>query len=525
MYVFLTGPPGVGKSVVAPKLARKLGARMVDLDRAIERQARKPVTRVFAEDGEARFRQLEREALRALPDAAAWTVVATGGGAAVDAVNRAAMRERGLIVGLGGRLSTLRRRIADGARPLLAGEAGSRLAEIVERRRFAYADADLRIPTDERTPDEVASLVAEAIVQERGTWTFVGGAERYPVRLRLGALEELGWIATTVGITGRVALLVDRGLGRRHLTAAVAALRESGSSPVVITVAPGEAAKSFRSLEGVWRALARARVGRDDAVLGLGGGSVTDLAGFAAATYARGIRWVAVPTTLLGMVDAAIGGKTAIDLPEGKNLAGAFHDPAAVVMDIRLLESLLPRERRSGLAEVVKTGVVAERALFDQVDRSADALRDGDTQALFTAVAACVRVKGGIVSADPRETGIRLSLNFGHTFGHALEAATRYRRYAHGEAVALGMVFASALAEKLDLSGPDLRLQLEGLLERIGLPTRCRVPSAVWEIVERDKKRHGGRTRWILPRRIGRVSVVEDVPPRALRSAARILER
>ncbi len=522
MYVFLTGAPGAGKSAVAPRLADLFGARWMDLDERVARRAGKPIARVFAEDGEARFRGLEREALSALPSSFAWTVVATGGGVVVDPRNRERMRALGVLVNLNADLPTLASRTKDGERPLLRGDRRARLASLLRERREAYADADVRVRTDSRPPDEVARAVAAGVVFGRGVDVRVGDA--YAVHVHAGGLDEVGALARRLIGARRVVVVTDALIARRNASRVLRSLGAAGIGARVVTVPRGERAKTAGVLARLWRELARAELGRDDALIGLGGGSVTDLAGFAAGTYARGVAWLVVPTTLLGMVDAAIGGKTAVDLPEGKNLAGAFHDPRAVLADTSLLATLSAREVRSGLAEVVKCAVLAEVELVAQLERLAPRLRGGDEGALFGAVVSGARVKAEIVARDPRESGERMSLNLGHTLGHALEAATGYRRYTHGEAVALGMVFACALAEAVDLARPGLRERVETLLDALGLPVRAQAPERAWALLARDKKRRAGRIRWVLPRRLGTVSVVEGVPDRALREAARVLQ-
>src|SRR3990170_18403 len=237
----------------------------------------------------------------------------------------------------------------------------------------------------------------------------------------------------------------------------------------------------------------------------------------------RGIAIAHVPTTLLAMVDSSIGGKAAIDLPEGKNLVGAFHAPAAVFADPTVLATLPARQVRSGLAEVIKTAYLADRESVAQVSRSLERVLGRDLAPAALLVSMSAEVKAAVVSADERETGLRELLNFGHTFGHAFEAAGAYR-VTHGEAVAVGMVFACALAEELGLAPPTLREGLEGLLGRASLPLRARIPRKTWALLERDKKVRAGKVRWILPRRIGRFSEVTDVDARALRRAARALE-
>jgi 3-dehydroquinate synthase len=289
-------------------------------------------------------------------------------------------------------------------------------------------------------------------------------------------------------------------------------------------VPAGERGKQIGVAARLWASLASSQVGRDGGIVALGGGSVGDVAGFVAATYLRGVRLAQVPTTLLGMADASIGGKTAIDIAAGKNLVGAFHSPDAVFADLAVLATLPARQMSSGLAEVTKCAFLADRESVAQLARSLENVRAGDLGAILAAVTIAAEVKGGIVSQDSRESGLRELLNFGHTMGHAYEAASGYRA-THGEAVAIGMVYATALAEKLELTATTVRPELEDLLHRADLPTRTRLPKAVWSYVLRDKKARAGKLRWILPRRIGRFSEVTDVGESALRAAARIVER
>ena len=523
MYVFLTGAPGSGKTSVAPHLAKLLGARAVELDALVEQRAQRTVAQIFERDGERAFRALERDALASLPEGFTWTVVSTGGGVVLDAANRERMRALGVVVGLEADLETLADRTAEGGRPLLAGgDRRARLAGLLEERREAYADADVHVRTDGTEPPTIARAIAAALVSGRGVEVPVGDA--YRVHVHAGALDELGVLARGVNLSPRVIVVTDRVLATtlgRRVTKSLAA---AGIDSAIVRVPIGEKAKTARSLETLWRAFARAGLGRDDAIVALGGGSVGDLAGFAASTFARGVHWVAVPTTLLAMVDASIGGKTAVDLPEGKNLAGSFHDPALVVTDPALLATLPARQVRSGLAEIVKSAIVADADLVALLERIAPPLAARDEAAVFAATVATARVKASIVERDPRERGDRAALNFGHTFGHALEGAGGFRRYTHGEAVALGMVFASALAEELALARPGLRARVETLLAALDLPVRTRIPARAWTYLQRDKKRREGKLRWVLPRRLGSVSLVEDVPDGALHKAAALLE-
>jgi 3-dehydroquinate synthase len=336
-------------------------------------------------------------------------------------------------------------------------------------------------------------------------------------------LEHVGTHLRDIGWRGQVAIVADPLTARRYAPAVQRSCAVAEIATTVVRVPRGEGAKTVRALEALWDALGAAGVKRDGGVIALGGGTVGDVAGFAAATYLRGVRVAHVPTTLLAMVDSSIGGKTGIDLARGKNLAGAFHQPDAVFADPSVLESLPRRERASGFAEIVKSAFLSDRDSVTQVERSAAAVVAGDLGPILGCIALAAGVKAGIVGADEREAGLRELLNFGHTLGHAYEAASRYR-VTHGEAVSVGMVFAAALADVLDLAPTTLRERLEALLAAAGLPTRARLPARTWTLLAEDKKVRSGKVRWILPRTIGRFSEVVDVAPRSLRAAAAIVE-
>src|SRR4029079_8686470 len=279
-----------------------------------------------------------------------------------------------------------------------------------------------------------------------------------------------------------VAVVSEPAAAARYEERLMRSLTHAGFEPVAHRLPTGEGAKSIRAVAKLWGELAESGLGRDSGIVALGGGAVGDAAGFAAATYLRGVRVAQVPTTLLGMVDAAIGGKTAIDIPEGKNLVGAFHPPDAVFADAGVLATLPQRQLSSGLAEVVKSAFLADRDAVAHVERSLDAVLRGDIGPQLTTVALGAEVKAGIVTLDPRETGLRELLNFGHTLGHAYEAASSYR-VTHGEAVAIGLVFAAALADVLDLAPTALRERLETLLRTAGLPVRAKLPARTWSLL------------------------------------------
>jgi shikimate kinase/3-dehydroquinate synthase len=529
VYLFLVGPPGVGKSTVAPLLAKQLAADVLAMDDAIEQRTGQSNKDTIEKAGIERFRGLESVILAELPQTPAWTVVDTGGGTPIREANRRRMRELGLIVGLRGSVE----RITSGIAATMAKRPEQSLAP-ADRARHAltdpervagYADVDVSFDVEQSTPGRIAISIATWLHMVRGVRVDVGSGRPYPVLIRSNAADHIGPYVRALGWKGRIAVINERTV-MRHGTRVLRSLERSGYEARAIRVPAGEAAKSLDAVGALWRDLAEAGIGRDGGIVAVGGGALGDAAGFAAATYVRGVPFVQVPTTLLAMVDASIGGKTAIDIDAGKNLVGAFHQPDAVFADIGVLATLPRRQRASGLAEIVKTAVLVDGASVAHVDRAIPGLMNrvtGVAGVTLTSVTLAAEVKASVVTADPLERGVRVLLNFGHTMGHALEAGGRYRLL-HGEAVALGMVYATVLSEVLGLAEDDLRFTLERILTSAGLPTRVRIPARAWALLGRDKKAQGGKVRWILPRRVGKFAFVNDVPDRALRQAARILE-
>ena len=527
MYLFLVGPPGVGKSTLAPVLAEMLAAGVVEIDREVERRTRKSNKRTIDEDGMPRFRELETKVLDGLRPTPAWIVVDTGGGTPLRPANRARMRELGLIVGLRASVARITKGIAATlekrpTRPESAAERAKHALNDPER-KAAYTDVDVTFDVEHASADAAATAIVNWLASGRGLRVDIGKEKPYPMVIRAGAVDALGAHLVERGWSGRIALVSERNAAWHLAERAKRGLEASGLDVSLSRAPSGEAAKSLKAIEALWRSFAKARVARDGGVVALGGGALTDAAGFAAATYLRGVRVAHVPTTLLGMVDAAIGGKTAIDIEAGKNLVGAFHQPDAVLADVTALATLPRRQRSSGLAEVIKTAFLVDDASVAHVDRAIPGILRAEVGPCLTSVTLAAEVKASVVTADPNEQGLRTLLNFGHTLGHAYEAASGYR-VTHGEAVAIGLVFACALSEALGLAEIPLRQRMEALLAKAGLPIRARIPAKAWMLVGRDKKVRAGKVRWILPRRIGRFSEVTDVPERALGRATRIVE-
>jgi len=347
------------------------------------------------------------------------------------------------------------------------------------------------------------------------------GSQSYSIVVEAGALASVGERLRAVVSGRRAALLTDAGIRRLHGAPVVASLEAAGFSVTVIEVPEGETAKTLAVAEQCWDRLLTAGLDRSSTVLGLGGGAVGDLAGFVAATYMRGLNFVTLPTTILAQVDASVGGKTAIDHPKAKNLIGAFHQPRLVVVDPAVVRTLPEREFRSGLAEIVKHGIVLERAYFDEVERDAGRLLGRELAVLERIIAGSCRLKAAVIERDPEEkSDLRFALNYGHTIGHALEAASGFTRWTHGEAVALGIVAEARLARRLKLADDATVEPQERLLAALGLPVRTGAVDVdgVLGAMTHDKKARDGRVPFVLSPRLGEFRVVRDVPPGDVRA-------
>jgi 3-dehydroquinate synthase len=340
-----------------------------------------------------------------------------------------------------------------------------------------------------------------------------------PIDIGSGNSDSLGERLRRVSSSSRGLIVADARAWRCHGGRLQAGLGRAGRGLAVVTVLPGERSKSLGQLERLYGALLRHEVGRDGLVVAVGGGVVGDLAGLAAAGWHRGIDLVMVPTTLLAQVDSAVGGKTAVNFGGVKNVIGAFHQPRFVLSDVGLLSTLADRDYRAGLAEVVKYGMIADAAFFARLERGVDRLLARDPALLVPVVTRCSRIKAAIVGRDEREAGERITLNFGHTLGHALEAAAR-GRLRHGEAVALGMRGAARLAEGLGWMTRSDRNRLESLLDRLGLPAAVRLaqPGVVIAKLKYDKKVRNRQPRFVLTRGVGSASVAPPINASRIRA-------
>jgi 3-dehydroquinate synthase len=507
--IFLGGFMAAGKTAVGKEIARLSGRPFLDVDELIEKREAMSVAQIFERRGELFFRRMEAETVREACSLEN-TVVALGGGTLLNAELKELILRTGRLVILDVLPETVieRTRGQKGKRPLL-DPAG--VEELMARRRESYEGGDCRIATDGRDVEEIAGEILRrfGIPGQDG----VPGDERVvaghvhvgrgilPKKMRELVEESSGsFFVVADKITGP---LYGDGLGKSKGT---------------FLLPRGEEAKQVCMVEKIWQAFADSAVDRGDMVVALGGGTVGDAAGFAASTWLRGVPVIQCPTTLLAQVDSAVGGKTGVNLPEGKNLVGAFHQPKAVVADVECLRSLPAADYRQGLAEAVKYGLGEDPDLLGWIETRAEGIRRRDAGLLVELVARCAAIKSDVVRRDEREQkGVRERLNLGHTVAHGLEAASGYGGWSHGDAVSVGMVVATHLSFRLGLCGKETPARLLGLLSELGLPV---TPDRPWgQIVPhllRDKKFRGGNPRLVLPRTKGRAVVRDDVPLKML---------
>lgn len=500
--VYFVGFMGSGKTAVGQRLASMLNRRFVDMDGRLVRRLGMPIAEVFARRGEAVFRNAEVGLLRELSGRKR-LVVATGGGVPERKENRDLMRRSGIIVYLKASLHTCMQRLTpqeEATRPLWT-DAES-LERRFERRRPLYDDCDLRVSVDDRGLDEMAQTIVGGLSPDRDIPSVLGHKE-CPIICSWHTPEALNEF-----IRGRrVVILTDRQLARLHLQR----FSEVLGDPMVFVISPGERSKTLRSAQRVYTELLGYRIERGDLLVAMGGGVVTDLGAFVAATYKRGMGFALVSTTLLGCVDAAIGGKAAVNMDTAKNAIGCFTIPEAVFLDIPALKTL-PRKRVvEGLVEAYKTGLAASPKLVAFVEEELPALLAKDLPAFAELVGLSAKAKADVISGDFEEKGLRRILNFGHTFGHAIEGWGRFR-ITHGEAVAAGMIVAARLSSMRGLLPEDLEHRISSTVRKI-VPrfVECPSPQQAWDIMENDKKVQRGKVVFVLLKGLGEPICVDDV--------------
>jgi 3-dehydroquinate synthase len=488
-HIFLYGPSGAGKSTVGQVLAHHLNLPFTDSDHILETIAGISIPQIMDEQGESRLRDLESAALKQIIDDKE-SVIALGGGALLRDENRELAENSGKVILLLADPPTLMDRLRNDShrRPLLAGDLESELTAYLEKRAAHYASFPLKILVDGKSIEQIAHQIQ----------TLLG-------RYHLSAMGEYAvQVGQIVNLPYGNLIVTDENIAPYHLDKLKQAIGRAVPSVILHS---GEEHKNLETVSQLWKSFLEYGLDRKSTVIALGGGVIGDLTGFAASTYMRGIDWVAVPTTLLSMVDASLGGKTGFDLPEGKNLIGSFHHPKLVLAEPELLRTLPQRELRSGMAEVVKHGIISDPELFALCSRGLDWVKANLEEIVKRAMA----VKINIIEGDPYEKGFRAALNVGHTVGHAVELASKFG-LRHGEAIAIGMVVEANYAERIGLAQKGLSEIIAKTLHALGLPVQISNELSHAEILRAmrvDKKKASKVIRFALPVEIGKVELVE----------------
>ena len=539
--IVLVGLMGAGKTTIGRRLAQRLNLTFRDADHEIEKAAGMSVSDIFAQHGQEHFRAGERKVIARLLESGP-QVLATGGGAYMDAQTRKAIDNKAICIWLDCDLKLLMKRVRKrGGRPLLkAPDPEAVMKALIDERYPIYAKANVRVNSRDTTHNAIVNDTVRALINhfKNGTQpkmnhstpktpNFDGaatvnvnlGERSYPIHIGEGLLAKAGEIITPLLSRPKIVIVTDENVAKLHLSALKASLTQAKIDSTAIILPPGEATKSYEKLQYLCDALLEADVERNDIVVAFGGGVIGDLAGFAAAILRRGVNFVQIPTSLLAQVDSSVGGKTGINSKHGKNLVGAFHQPLAVIIDIALLDTLPPRELASGYAEVAKYGLLGDIKFFEWLEENASSIFAGNAQSRITAISKSCEAKADTVARDEKEGGVRALLNLGHTFGHALEGATGYGdRLLHGEGVSIGMVLAFRFCEKTGLVEKGTSERVEKHLASVGLPITMAdikgdLPSAerLVDYMRQDKKASGGKLVFVLANAIGDTFVAKDV--------------
>jgi 3-dehydroquinate synthase len=512
--IILTGFMATGKTTVGKTLASQLGYDFVDTDEIIEERIGMTIAEFFQKEGEAAFRKMESELARELSEKKG-LVIATGGRFMLDPENARALVKTGRVFCLVATPEEILER-AEGdshVRPLLqVPNPLEHIVELMQQRKRGYG----RFPqfmTSEKSP----KMVAEDLVE-----VLSGGPDvRFPIAAPSDRYEFivggglLPFVSQLAGIEGPIAIITDETVGPLYA-------RSCGMVDIVITIPPGRRNKTLATAQSIYEQLLEADFDRTGTIIALGGTVISELAGFIAATYMRGVDCVQCPTSLLAMVDTSIGGKTGIDLPNAKNLIGGFKQPKTVIADIATLHTLPPRAFASGMAEVIKHSLIADSDLLQKIEAGNWIQTAGEVQSqaseLQALVAQAIQVKINIVQEDPYDQGRRVLLNFGHTFANAIERVSQHR-ISHGEAVAIGIVVSTHLSIKLGHCPEGARDRVEAVMKAVGLPTRIPEELAPEELLlamRSDKKKKAGKLRYVLLKDIGDVFVTDEVPEDAV---------
>lgn len=514
MKIVLTGFMGTGKTSVGRELGAKLGYEFIDTDVLIEDREGMPISMIFKKKGEDYFRQVEQAIVAEIAQKRN-AVIATGGGVIKNRRNVKSLRRRGILVWLKADPEIILKRVMaeGGTRPLLdVKEPLQEINKLLDERLKLYRQADTSVDTDYKTPDEAA----EEIIEELGLNTEVVsvdlGERSYNILIGRKILQRLG-LRLREFRPSKVAIISNKTVFPLYRDTVLKSLRAVDINAEIILIPDGEEYKDLLWTYYIHGRLLKARFDRSSMLIALGGGVVGDITGFVAATYMRGIRFIQVPTTLLAQVDSSVGGKTGVNHPLGKNMIGSFYQPSLVCIDVETLKTLPEREFYSGMAEVIKYGVIEDREFFDYLKANRAGIVSLGDGILHIVKRSC-KIKADIVSKDERESGLRAILNYGHTIGHSVETVTGYKEYLHGEAIGIGMCAAADLAVKMGIFMQGEAEEIKEMVEMYKLPGAVPDNLNTEEMIsamEVDKKARAGKLQFILPESIGAVRIENDV--------------
>ena len=514
MKIVLTGFMGTGKTSVGKELSRILGYEFIDTDELIEELEGMPISLIFKKKGEDYFRKIEQDTVEKISNLDN-TVIATGGGVIKDRKNVEHLGRKGVLIWLKADPEIILKRVMleGGKRPLLnVEEPLNEITSLLSERMKFYECADTSVDTNYITPQETAHEIIERLGLDTDGITVDLGERSYNIIIGSKLLHNLG-LRLKEFRPSRVAIISNKKLFPMFRDVILKSLSEYHIVPDILLIPDGEEHKDFRWTYYLHGELLKAKFDRNSMLIALGGGVVGDITGFVASTYMRGIKYIQVPTTLLAQVDSSVGGKTGVNHPLGKNMIGAFHQPSFVLIDVDTLRTLPKREFSAGMAEIIKYGIIADRRLFDYLDANRDDILSlGDS--LINIIRRSCEIKAEIVSKDEREGGLRAILNYGHTIGHAVETVTGYKKYLHGEAVAIGMAFAADMSVKIGMLKKGDAKKIRNLIETYELPHAIPDTVNVKELagaIEIDKKVNAGKLKFILSESIGNVKIEEDI--------------
>ncbi len=520
-HIYFTGFMASGKTRVGRALAKRLERDFIDTDQLISERTGKTITEIFQDEGEAVFRKMEYDLIHELAQDSQPKIISLGGGSLAQNAIAAAVHRSGLLIRLWADENVLSERIArKNTRPLMNGlspeERLEKIRTMLAEREVYYQLADFSVETSDAISEE---HITEHILQLLRFWEAhalnveTKSGERYPIFIGHQLAESAGILLEGLQISPSHAFLVctDTTIAKAQANKLTQLRYQAGGCPV-FKFRAGETNKTLSSLNQLYTFMLRRRFTRKTCLLQFGGGVVGDMAGFGAATYQRGIPFIQIPTTLLSMVDSSVGGKVAVNHPEGKNMIGAFYQPRAVICDLEVLSTLPESEYLSGLAEIVKYGVIYDAEFFALMEENIPAIRAKDSAFLTQLIRRSCEIKAEVVGIDEKETGLRAILNYGHTFGHAIEKITNYSQFSHGIAVSLGMRVAGRLATLCELWSEEDERREQKLLDALGLPAVFDVDAEeAWNAMGVDKKAGKDSRVYILPTKIGAVQKVSNI--------------